>query len=108
MLELIQPPAASGPNPAACEFSLKLRPIPAADRDGRTVMEKGLVFARLQRAHAREVDNCGSVNAAKHIRIEVRFQFRHTTSQQMRFRPDVQTGIIIRGLDPIDVGGLEE
>jgi hypothetical protein len=48
------------------------------------------------------------VNAAKHIRIEVLFQFRHTTSQQMRFRTDVQTGIIIRGLDPIDVGGLEE
>jgi hypothetical protein len=62
----------------------------------------------LKRAHPSEVHNGGSVNAAKHIRIEVLFQFRHTTSQQMRFRSDVQTGIIIRGLDPIDVGGLEE
>ena len=74
-------------------------------------MEEDLVFAvaiGLDRTDPGEVHNDGSVNSAKHIRIEVLFQFRHTTSQQMRFRPDVQTRIIIRGLDPIDVGGLEE
>ena len=74
-------------------------------------MEEDLVFAvaiGLDRTDPGEVHNDGSVNSAKHIRIEVLFQFRHTATHQMSFGLDVQAGVVIRGLDPVDVGGLKE
>src|SRR5438477_1480492 len=90
---------------------LELLAIAAADAHPCSIFEKDFVlsiFAHLQRAHSVEVYDAGSVHAAKQLRIQVSFQFRHAAADQMASCAYVQTGVVVCRLDPVDLGNLYE
>ena len=55
-----------------------------------------------------EVDNARTVNSAKLILRELSFQFEHAAAQQVGLLSDVQTGVVVGGFNPVNVGQFYE
>src|SRR5271154_2997364 len=90
----------------AAQAGLQLLAVPSAQTKRGSIPEQHIVFAILvefQTAYAIELNDGRTVNPAEYRLIEVLLKLRHAAPQQVRLRSHVQTGVIIRRLDPIDL-----
>ena len=63
---------------------------------------------QFQRANAVDIDDGRTVDADKLVRPQLLLKVRQTASDYMGFVADMEAGIIAGGLDPIDVGDIDE
>src|SRR6185312_4002872 len=66
------------------------------------------VIHKLQTADSIHVDDRRAVNAAERSRLQLLLEHSEAATQQVRVRTDVQAGVVVRSLDPIDIGKVHE
>jgi hypothetical protein len=55
-----------------------------------------------------EVDDGGAVRAPEGLRVELFFKLLHAEAQQVRAAADVELDVVVVGLDPVNVRGVDE
>src|SRR5712671_8201906 len=86
--------------------SLQLFPVTPAHPEFGSIVESHLVFtilAQLQPLDSIEIDYSRTVNTAKDGLIQLLIEFGKATAQQVCFRFYVQTHVVVRSFNPIDV-----
>src|SRR5271168_91381 len=90
---------------------LQLLPITPAHAQAGSVVEQHVVFpilVQLETANAIQPNDGRTVNPAEDRLIQLLVEFRHATPQKVRLRTNMQAGVVIRCLDPVDLGYFEE
>src|ERR1700716_3325408 len=85
--------------------------VTPAQSESGSIVEHNLVLsihAELQALDAVEVDNSRTVNATKHRLVQFLIEFCHAAAQQMCSGSDVQAGVVICRLDPINLKEFHE
>ena len=85
---------------------LQFLPISAADFQSRTVSQDDFAlstYVGADIAHSRQIDDRGSMNSAESLRLEISFKVRHATPKKVRLPSGMQTSIIVRRFNPIDL-----
>src|ERR1700730_11186435 len=83
---------------------------PAQPESG-SIIGQDLVLSinpELQASDSVEVHDGRTVNAAEHGLVQFLVEFHHAAAQQMCSRSDVQAGVVIRRLDPINLRDIHE
>src|SRR5581483_9523609 len=88
------------------EAGLELLAVFAAESKCSVVVEQDgvvAVFVGAETADAIEIDDCGAMDAAEECGVEVLFEIGEAAAEQVRARADVQRGVVVGGLDPVDL-----
>jgi hypothetical protein len=83
---------------------------PAQSKPGSTVEQYVVfaIFSDFEASDTIEIHNGRTVNPAKSRLIKVLSKVRHAASNEVRPWSNVQTGVVVRSLDPIDLGDFQE
>jgi hypothetical protein len=66
------------------------------------------IFTQLEASNPIEIHNSRTVNPAKGRLIKISIQIGHAAADKMRSRSNVQAGVVVRSLNPIDFGNFQE
>src|ERR1700722_7972860 len=111
---LPQKKSASSPGGAACNLTnanprLQFLSVSSAQPKSDAILQQHLILsilAKLQASHPLQIHNRRPMHSAKDRLIQLLFQFRQTSPQQMASRSYVQTSVIVGRLNPINLGDL--
>src|SRR6478609_2062497 len=89
------------------ETGVERAAITAAQPQMPSVLQDDIVFAsgiERERLDATQVDDAGTVDPAEHRGIQFAVELRDRPAYQVRLRSHVEARVVVRCLDPIDVG----
>src|SRR5258705_6828939 len=96
---------------ANAQARLQLLAITPAQPKLRSIVQQNVILTilvKLQTANPIKLNDRRTVNPAEDRLIQLLFKLRHAAAQEMGSRPHMQAGVIVRRLDPIDLGSLQK